>query len=64
MLALLISWKTTLAGISSLLIGLGNAGHAISEGRAPGADDIGIIVASLGLIFAKDQNVTGGKRQQ
>lgn len=47
------NWKTTLAGAASLLTGIV---QIIKGDIASGAS---AIVAGVGLIFAKDNNVTG-----
>lgn len=59
------SWKTTLAGICAILAALANVGNAIAAGTAidyPAT--IAIILPAIGLIFAKDSNVTGGSVKQ
>lgn len=47
------NWKTTIAGAASLLTGIV---QIIKGDIASGAS---AIVAGIGLIFAKDNNVTG-----
>ena len=49
------SWKTTLAGISTLL---SVAVKIIMDPSSLTATDIGVIVAGIGLIRAKDDNAT------
>lgn len=55
------SWKTTLAGISGLLaivVKIVTTGHFdfVTDGPA--------IATAVGLLAAKDSNVTGGTKQQ
>ena len=54
------NWKTTLAGIASLVT---VAFSFVNNGNVSGTD-IAAITAALGLLFAKDHNVTGGTKQQ
>ena len=54
------SWKTTVAGISAILAALAGIGSAIGAGTPidyPSA--ISAIIAGIGLITAKDANVSG-----
>lgn len=59
------SWKTTVAGISAILIAIGTAATAWSDGNASTVPDWGTVVTALivglGLIFARDNNVTSEK---
>jgi hypothetical protein len=56
------SWKTTLGGILGLVT---IAGKLIINGPATvGGDDIAAIIMAVGLLFAKDHNVTGGVTKQ
>lgn len=48
------NWKTTLAGIASILGGV----NLLVQGQI--AEGIPLIVAGIGLLFAKDFNITGG----
>ncbi len=50
------NWKTTLAGIAALLSG---AAKIANDPTSIDGSDIGAIIAGLGLITAKDKNVTG-----
>lgn len=56
------SLKTTLAGIGSILAALGTAATQYSQGGFA-AVQIGVlipaIIVGVGLIFAKDYNITG-----
>lgn len=54
------NWKTNLAGIFTLMIGLGHIGFALTNGEAISAEDIGLVTAAMGAFAAKDSNVTGG----
>lgn len=51
------NWKTTLAGIGGLL---GVFVKLAGNGWKFDMEDFAVISGSLGLIFAKDKNVTGG----
>lgn len=56
------SWKTTVAGIGAILAALGPALSATFDGNPQTNADwsavIAAIVAGVGLIFARDNNVT------
>ena len=52
------NWKTTSAGIAALLA---IASKALTAGHLDFATDVPAILAALGLIAAKDFNVTGVK---
>lgn len=54
------NWKTTISGVASIVAGISmyvNDPLTINEA-------IGLVVVGLGLIFAKDSNVTGGNISQ
>lgn len=56
------SWKTTLAGVAAMLGALADiltqlASKSIDTGRI--TTDVAAIAAGIGLLFAKDHNVTG-----
>lgn len=58
------SWRTTTSGIISILLGgLAIAGPVVSGGGIPPAENltgaIGLIIAGIGLLNAKDLKVTG-----
>lgn len=56
---LLKNWKTTLAGVIALVIQLGPV--LLPKYITPSvANTISVIAGSLGIIVAKDGNVTGG----
>jgi hypothetical protein len=60
---LLTNWKTTLAGAIALLIQLGPV--LFPKYITPAvANTISIIAGSLGIVVAKDGNVTGGNTTQ
>ena len=54
------NWKTTLAGV---LAALGVAAKLLTGGPL-GAEDLGVLAAAVGLLVAKDHNVTGGTVRQ
>lgn len=59
------NWKTTYLGIIAIVIAAGHAIEALLRGQpvdwtATGAS----ISAGMGLIAAKDHNVTGGTKEQ
>lgn len=61
------SWKTTTAGILSIIGGLTRLGFAIKSGNFSEEaimTSATAILTGLGLMFAKDSNVTGGSVQQ
>ena len=60
------NWKTTMAGIGMIATGLSGLLHAVNP-EVPGPDlstSFASILAGVGLLFAKDGNVTGGTVQQ
>lgn len=58
------SWKTTVTGIITIIIALGSAAMTLLDGNSATNPDIGALIAAftagIGLIMAKDGNVTGG----
>lgn len=57
--------KTTIAGIAAILTGVAEFANAISAGDYSHLETaIAAIVTGVGLIAAKDHNVTGGSVQQ
>lgn len=55
------NWATTLSGIATILTALGAGLHAVSTGDLASAyTAIPAIIAGIGLVKAKDNNVTGG----
>ena len=50
------SWKTTLAGVAALLAVLSKA---LTAGHLDFATDVPAIMAAVGLLFAKDHNISG-----
>lgn len=62
MLSLIVSYKTTIAGVGALLTSLGHLLTNLANGDTSSlATDLPMIMAALGLIVAKDANVTGAK---
>lgn len=53
------NWKTTLAGVGTLLVALGHMATGMSNGAGIAAPDLMAIATAIGLIMAKDHNVTG-----
>ncbi len=51
-----LSWKTASAGIASLLA---TVAHVAASGWSVDMADINGAIAGIGLLFAKDFNVTG-----
>lgn len=49
------NWKTALSGIVAILA----VAVKVVNGTGVGAEDIAIVTSALGLIFAKDKDVTG-----
>jgi hypothetical protein len=61
------NWKTTVAGILAIVAALAGAGKcAIDGGQIMNCltESWPAIMIGIGLIFAKDNNVTGGTVQQ
>lgn len=59
---MLKNWKTTLAGAAAIATALGDIfNHIVSGDVGSGAleKDVMTIIVGLGLIFAKDHNVSG-----
>jgi len=50
------NWQTSFAGILSILM----AGMNVYSKKTAGPEDVAAITAGIGLIAAKDSNVTGG----
>lgn len=55
-----INWKTSAAGLATLFA---TVAHIISTKTVDATDFTGIMTG-IGLVFAKDGNVTGGTVQQ
>ena len=65
MLTMLNNWKTTASGVAAILVALGDIAAALSHGNVPNVTaDFAAITAGIGLIAAKDGNVTGGTVHQ
>ena len=61
------NWKTTSTGITMVVAGLVGLYYAVKTGNVNEASitaSLGSILGGIGLIFAKDSNVTGGTTQQ
>jgi len=62
-----VNWKTTGAGVAGILSAAADIINQLVTGN-PDANhlmvDVTGIITALGLIFAKDGNVTGGTVQQ
>lgn len=56
------SWKTTLAGIATILTAVGNAVKALVDNDPSTSVDIGVLIAAItagiGLIMSRDNKVT------
>jgi hypothetical protein len=50
------NWKTSLGGIAALL----SVVAKIANGHSLDATDFALVASAIGLLFAKDHNVTGG----
>lgn len=55
------NWKTTIAGVMALLA---VASNAYTKGHLDFATDGPAIMAAIGLLVAKDHNVSGGSVSQ
>lgn len=55
-----VNWKTTGAGIGAIATAL----IAAWQSKTLNGEVIAAVIAGLGLIFAKDGNVTGGTKPQ
>lgn len=62
---MMMNWKTTASGALMVLVGVASL-LGLNFGGTPMSPDAAIasIMGGLGLIFAKDSNVTGGSVQQ
>jgi hypothetical protein len=59
------NWKTTLTGISMILAAVAEIISSVANGKTPAwQEDFIAICGGIGLLFAKDFNVTGGKITQ
>ena len=57
---MLTSWKTSIIGFALIFIGIGGMKWGSLDTLIGGA----IITAGLGFLAAKDNNVTGGTKEQ
>ena len=54
------SWKTTLGGVGAILGGLADICNGLYHNTLPNwSVDFAAITGGIGLLFAKDSNVTG-----
>lgn len=54
------NWKTTLAGVGTLLTAVAQIITAVANGTMPNWEVvIPLVIGGFGLLFAKDYNVTG-----
>ena len=59
------SWKTTFSGLAAILVAVVNAVNGMINGHpVDWAVTMSAIMAGIGLIMAKDSNVTGGTVKQ
>jgi hypothetical protein len=58
---MLTNWKTTLAGVMGILSILVKV---MNHNWQFGMEDVAAVTASIGLLTAKDKNVTGGTTAQ
>lgn len=59
------NWKTSSAGIASIGTGVGDIVHSLSAKTPVNWQvDIGAIIVGIGLLTAKDSNVTGGTKSE
>lgn len=57
---ILANWKTTLAGIGTFATAFGHLANGLANGDTGSiSTDLPLIFASIGLLFAKDWNVSG-----
>ena len=54
------NWKTILSGAAGLLA----AGASVANGHAIDAQTLALLASSVGLLFSKQHNVTGGSVEQ
>ena len=60
------NWRTTGAGVLTVAVGVGALFGVTVAGSQPVNPDVAVymILTGIGLIFAKDGNVTGGTTRQ
>ena len=55
------NWRTSLAGIATMAFGVSSIANATTTGNNQGlSEGIAAILAGIGLLSAKDAQVTGG----
>jgi hypothetical protein len=63
--SILVNWKTTVGGALMVATGIaGLCGVSFEGGPVSPETSFGLITGGLGLMFAKDSNVTGGTKPQ
>jgi hypothetical protein len=65
LLSLLVNWKTTLAGVGTLAGAIATVATTLSKGTLDQqtlTTLFSTVLAGIGLIAAKDSNVTGGTK--
>ena len=55
------NWKTSAAGVATILSVFAKVA---SHNWQVGAEDVAMVTGAIGLLTAKDHDVTGGERQQ
>jgi len=55
---------TRIPGIIGVVVSGGSIALTIMHGQTPNADQLTGLIASFGVLFAKQHNVTGGSIQQ
>jgi len=59
------SWKTTISGVLAILLAAGNAAMGFINGTPVDITaTLAAIMAGVGLLMAKDGDLTGGTRTQ
>lgn len=60
-----VNWKTSLTGLGMILSAVGDIAHSVGAGtHISWHADLMSIAMGLGLLAAKDSNVTGGTKAQ
>ena len=59
--AMAVNWKTTASGAAAILAVVADLATSYGTGRPPNIEaDLAGFMTGIGLLFAKDGNVTGG----
>lgn len=57
------NWKTSATGITGMILGISHIIHSLKTGAPVNLEvDLGAIIFGLGLLAAKDSNVSGGTK--